>query len=444
MPPVWLHTAVAWPGPSWWQQHVTALDRFLLMCCAWGVALVWVLRVSDVIRFIPRIARIDLPEWDVWPPKTPALTVVVPARDEADHIAATLDALLAADYPGLHVIAVDDRSTDATGAIMDRYAASTAGRPGFLEVIHITDLPDGWLGKVFALDAATSRTRSEYVLYTDADVLFSPSILRRAVAYAESTRADHLVVMPTLDVRHWSEGMVLGFCQIFGIWASRVWRIEDPDAKRDLVGVGAFNLVRRSALEELGGWTPQRMTVLEDVTLGRRMKASRMRQRIAFAPGFVLVHWAQGASGLMRGMTKNLFSAFNFRPLLLLGAGLWVAAFFLVPIAGLLWWSTMAAAAIILCCVGAAYRTMAEVSRIEARYGWLYPLGALVFVGAMLRSMAVVMWQRGVVWRGTFYSLQELRRHNSPFYWSRQAARIREDQVQARKLVRRAKRKAGR
>jgi hypothetical protein len=283
---------------------------------------------------------------------------------------------------------------------------------------------------------------SDYVLYTDADVLLSPSILRRAVAYAEAAEADHLVVMPTMLVKGRGEGIVLGFLQVLGSWASRPWRVDDPKATRDVIGVGSFNLVRLAALEEIGGWEPQRLAVIEDVALGRRMKAAGMRQQIAFAPGFVLVHWAKGARGLLRGMTKNLFAAFGFRLWLLLPACLWIVVFWLLPIAGLGWWRTLLPALTVLCCIAALYRALSEVSMIDARYGWLYPLGAVGVMYAMLRSMVVVLWRGGVMWRGTHYRLRDLRRHNSPFVWEREARKRRDEQVRAEKMVRRAKKKA--
>ncbi len=389
---------------------------------AWLIAGAWVWRASDVVKHLPRMPDLRGLEWDRLPERGASLTVVVPARNEEASIAATLDALLLADYAALKVLVIDDRSTDRTGAIVDAYVAEAATRaPGRLGVIHITDLPEGWLGKTFALQVATENSASEYVLYTDADVLFSPSVLRRAMAFAEAEQADHVVVLPTMQVKSWGEGVVLGFFQVLGMWAARPWRVSDAKAQ-DTVGVGAFNLVRREALEELGGWLPQRMAILEDITLGRRMKLAGMRQRLAFAPGLVLVHWAAGGFGLVRVMTKNLFSAFNFRPVLLLGAVLWMVAFFVAPLAELGWWPTLGAGVVVLCSVGALYRVVGRVSAIDARYGWLYPLGALAFVWAMLRSMLAVMWRRGVMWRGTFYPLRELRRHNSQFAWMRQAA----------------------
>jgi glycosyltransferase involved in cell wall biosynthesis len=424
-----------------WHVHVPDVWRGILQLAAWGIALLWIFRTYGALLHMPQIPDLRTPDWDIPPLGNPSLTVIVPARDEAEKIAATLDNLLLSDYANLRILVIDDRSVDGTSEIIDSYVAQNAqrlsptGEP-LLQAIHITDLPEGWLGKTFALMVATENSQSDYLLFTDADVLFSPSILRRSLAYAQASEADHLVVLPTMQVRSRGEGIVLGFVQIFGLWASRAWRVSDPKATRDVAGVGAFNMVRREALSDIGGMLPQRLAVLEDITLARRMKAAGMRQRIAFAPGLILVHWAKGANGLLRGMTKNLFSAFNFQPLLLLGACLWIFLFCLLPIAGLAWWPTVIPALVILCCLGACYRVMGETSLIDARYAWLYPLGAVGLIFAMFRSMFAVWFKRGVVWRGTHYPLRDLRQHNSPFTWERAAKKRRFEEQMAQRLAR--------
>jgi glycosyltransferase involved in cell wall biosynthesis len=417
--------------------HVTEFWRGIIKTASWLIALVWVLRTYDVVHLLPAMPDLTMVDWDALPEGTPTLTVVVPARDEADKSAATIDALMMADYAAVQVLVVDDRSTDGTGAIVDAYVEEYAQRrPGALSAIHITELPEGWLGKTFALMVATENSTSDYLLFTDADVLFSPSILRRALVYAQDSQADHLVVLPTVEVRSRGEGIVLGFLQAMGIWATRPWLVEDPKARRDVAGIGAFNLVRRDALTEIGGWLPQRLAVLEDITLGRRIKAAEMRQRMAFAPGMVLVHWAKGGHGLLLNMTKNLFSAFNFRPLLVLLIMVWIGVFFLLPLAGLAWLPTVLPALVILCCIGATYRVMGAASRIDARYAWLYPLGAVAMIFAMAWSLVVVLARRGVLWRGTLYPLRDLRKHNSPFVWEREARKKRDEEIRATRVAR--------
>ncbi len=418
--------------------YVTEYWRGILRTVAWLLALVWVLRTYDAIHLLPTLPNLTNLDWDALPEGAPTLTVVVPARDEAEKIAATLDALMMADYAGLRVLVVDDRSTDGTGAIVDAYVAEYAERrPGTLSAIHIAELPEGWLGKTFALMVATENSSSDYLLFTDADILFSPSILRRALVCAQETQADHLVVLPTVEVRSRGEGIVLGFLQLMSLWAVRPWMVQEPKARRDVAGIGAFNLVRRDALNEIGGWIPQRLAVLEDITLGRRMRAAGMRQRVAFAPGMVLVHWAKGGHGILVNMTKNLFSAFGFQPSFVVVVCVWIGLFFLLPLAGLVWWGTLVQALVILCCIGALYRVMGEASKIDARYAWLYPLGAVAMMFAMMRSMVVVLLQRGVMWRGTLYPLRDLRMHNSPFVWEREARKKRDEEVRATGVSRR-------
>jgi GT2 family glycosyltransferase len=402
--------------------HPSEVTGTVLEYGAWTVAVAWCVRVRGVILHRHEIANLSGADWDIRSVDALSLTVVVPAKDEAAKIAATCEALLMADALRLKIVCVDDRSTDATGAILDELATRY---PAKLKVIHITELPEGWLGKTFALEEATRQSDSDWLLYTDADVLFSPSILRRALAYAEASGTDHLVVMPTMLVKGRGEGMMLGFLQVFAHWSARPWRIADPKARLDIVGVGAFNMIRRDALEELGGWAPQRLAVVEDMTLARRVKAAGLQQRVALAPGLVLLHWAKGARGIVRGMTKNMFASVGFQPLLMLSLIAMVLVFCVAPVAGLFWWRTLLPSAIVLFCVAAAYRTIGDVSKVDARYGWLFPAGALMTAWSMLRSMLVVLMQGGVTWRGTRYPLWELRRHNSPWMWEMAAARER-------------------
>jgi len=406
--------------------EVSEAWRTVLSVGAWLVSLVWMQRVAGLVQGMPEVPNLAAPDWDFGPAQSPMLAVIVPAKDEAENLAATLETLRLQEYPHLRVVVVDDRSTDATGAIADEFAAKYPER---FAALHIAELPTGWLGKTWALDAGMRACpEAEYLLFTDADILFSPSILWRALALAEESEADHLVVMPTPIVKSRWEGAVLGFLQVMSVWAVPTWKVPDPKAKRDALGVGAFNLVRRASFEELGGFFPQRLVVLEDVTIARRMKAAGKRMRVALAPGRVLVHWASGVRGIVGVTTKNLFSTVNFRPVLLLAGCLGMTVLCLAPLAGLLWWKTLLPSLLSLMSIFVAYREFGDASAIDERNFFAYPFGLAVFVWAMLRSMSVVLWQRGVTWRGTFYPLPELRRENSPFRWEKETQEMRERQ----------------
>ena len=140
----------------------------------------------------------------------PMVTVVVPARNEAAGVGACLESLLRQDYAKLRMIAVDDRSTDKTGAILDGLVREHGAQ---LEVIHVAALPEGWLGKTHAMALAARQAMEkhapDYLLFTDADVVFRQDALRRSLVEAVATRADHFVAMPTTLVKTQGEGMLL-------------------------------------------------------------------------------------------------------------------------------------------------------------------------------------------------------------------------------------------
>jgi glycosyltransferase involved in cell wall biosynthesis len=379
---------------------------------AWLVALTWLWKVIAAARGLPSVPDLLLPQYDLSPACNPSITVIVPARNEADDIAATLHSLLAQDYPNLQIIAIDDRSTDNTGAIIDTIAAQ---HPDNLRALHVTELPSGWLGKTHAMALAARQAPTDYLLFTDADVLFHPTTIRLSLANAVATSADHLVIVPTTLIHRWDEAAILGFIQIFSLWAARPWRIANPKAKHDAIGIGAFNLLRRSAYLEIGGFESLSMEIIEDLGLGSRVKRAGLAQRITFGRGLVSLHWASGVVGLVNVMTKNLFSAFRFYIWLALLGCLWLLVFCVAPAVGLFFASTRVAAILTLAAVTYAYRLLSRHSGISTWNALFFPFSALVLAFALLRSMLFTFKQGGVIWRGTFYSLDELRRNAAPF-----------------------------
>ena len=215
----------------------------------WILGLAWLWRLADAAVGVPKIADISGPEWDRKPVGDPRVSIIVPACNEAADIEATLTRLLALEYDNYEVIAVNDRSTDRTGEIMDRVAA--AAPHGRLKIIHITDLPPGWMGKPHAMWSASNMATGDWLLFTDADVLFKPDALRRALAYAESERADHLVLFPRMIMKHPGEKMMIAFFQTLFVFGHRPWKVADPKTK-DHMGVGAFNMIRRHGVRGAG------------------------------------------------------------------------------------------------------------------------------------------------------------------------------------------------
>ena len=378
----------------------------------WPIALAWLWKAITSTFGLARIPNLLEARYDATPPGSPYVTIIVPARDEADDIAACLTSLLQQDYDNLRIIAVNDRSSDQTGAIID---ALVTQHPTRLRALHITELPAGWLGKTHALAIAARQAIASddpaYLLFTDADVLFRPDAIRRSLVQAIATRADHFITLPTPTVKSPGEAVLLGFLQVMGHWTARLWRVHDPKALRDAVGIGAFNLVCTPAYLQLGGFEMLRMQILEDLTLARRIKLAGLRQRVAFAPGMVNLHWAHGAFGVINVMTKNLFAVFAFRPIFLLASCIWLTLLWLAPIAALALPATQLPAVLTLASIATLYIATSRFSRIPAWTALASPLAVIGFIYSLLRSMVITLRQGGVVWRGTFYPLAELRKN---------------------------------
>ena len=370
----------------------------------------WFSRVVDAGMGMPKVADVAKPEWADANASFPRVSVIVPARDEEGTIAGVLRGLLALDYPNYEVLAVDDRSTDKTGERMDEVAA-TASAVGRLKILHIAELPERWLGKTHGMWTAGQQATGDWLLFTDADVFFRPDTLRRTLAYAESERADHLVVFPTLVMKSPGERMMIAFFQTLFAFGHRPWKVSDPKAK-DHMGVGAFNLIRRQAYEKVGTYQALRMEVLDDMKLGKVVKNAGLAQRVVFGEGLLSIHWAKGAFGVINNFTKNFFAVMSFQwwrtvatavALLFLNLGPFVGVWFASG------WSR-AGYLVALLSMFAIYAGMSLRTKIAPYYFLLHPVSTLLFNYALLRSMVVTLRDGGVTWRGTKYPLEELRK----------------------------------
>jgi glycosyltransferase involved in cell wall biosynthesis len=404
---------------------VTAL-RVAGIAVGWGVGLIWAARTVGWLRGMSRLP--DLLQQA--PVATHGrLSVIVPARNEGQAVAAGLRSLLASKGVELQVIAVDDRSTDETGAAMNALQTNALVQApcatGVTYVVeHVRELPAGWLGKPHAMARGAALATGEWLLFTDGDVVFAEDTLARAMSYIESERADHLLVVPTAVTRSAGEAMMLPFLYVLSIWGPRLWRVSDPQS-RDGVGVGAFHLMRRATYEKVGGWERLRMEVLEDVRMGYLIKQAGYAMRVATGRNLVRIRWAHGAWGVVTNLTKNVFAAFRFRLGLMVAGTVAIAVLCLLPFAGLavglvgnrawLWPSLLSIGS--LAALYWRYRRFADPNG-AATVLWLlaFPLAAVVFVYAMVRSTVLTLVRRGVVWRGTFYPLKELREHAGPLH----------------------------
>lgn len=374
---------------------------------------IWLVPVVQLVLHFSEVANLAQPEWN--PPQDallPPLAIIVPARNEEAEIEAALRSLLQLNYPQYEVVAVNDRSTDQTGAIIDRLSADSHGR---LRALHVQELPAVWLGKVHAMwlgaQQAGLQFKPDWLLFTDADCVFAADALRRAVHYAEKTGVDHLVLFPTAHMHSLGERMMISFPQVMSSFAMRPWKARDPKA-RDHMGVGAFNLVRNKAYETIGTYEALRLEVVDDIKLGEIVKKSGLRQDVTYGPGLVTLRWAVGAAGVVANLEKNLFAFLRFRIALVLAVCAVTSFFCIVPFAGLAlaggWARVPFAVAVALIAIAYTY-----TGRYMDSSPWLFltcPFAAIVFAYATLQSAFVALRDGAVTWRGTKYSLEELKR----------------------------------
>jgi GT2 family glycosyltransferase len=391
--------------------HALHLSTVVL---SWIIAVAWISRLAEAAFGFPRLPHLLRSRFGTVPENSPRVAVVVPARNEAANIRGCVESLLRQDYSHIRIFAVNDRSTDATGPILDELARTRDSDR--LVVLHVTDLPAGWLGKTHAMAVAAAEAiesyNPDYLLFTDADIDFAADAIRRSLAGAIHSRADHFITLPTTLAKSAGEAVMLSFLQLIGMWAVRTWRVADPKAKRDAIGVGAFNMIRTEVYRRLGGFEAIRMEVLEDLTLGRMVKAGGFRQQVGVAPGLVSLHWAAGMRGIVRGMTKNFFAVFQYRMLPLLLASLAIAVLSAGPAALLAVPGARLPALLAWAAAGGLYAISSRVSNLPLWCCLLLPAAAVLVVYAMVRSSVVTLARGGVTWRGTFYSLEELRGHH--------------------------------
>ena len=374
------------------------------------LALAWFSRIVEAAFGVPKIADISRPEWDLEPHFHARVSVIVPARNEEENIEHGLTSLLTLDYDNYEVRVVDDRSTDRTGEVIEHVAASPQAH-GCLKAHHVASLPPGWMGKTHAMWVAGEQASGDWLLFTDADVVFKPDAVRRALAYAEAVNADHVVLFPRMIMKGPGECMMIAFFQTLFTFGHRPWKVADPNTA-DHMGVGAFNMVRRQAYEAVGTYRALRMEILDDMKLGKVIKNAGFAQRNVFGEDLISIRWAKGAMGVVNNLTKNFFAVLSFQCWRTIGSALGLLFLNLGPFLGV-WlshgWQRLPYA-VALGSIFLIYVGMSLKSSIPPYYFFLHPVSTVMFGYTLLRSMFLTLWNGGVTWRGTKYPLEELRK----------------------------------
>lgn len=254
-----------------------------LVALAWAVAGVWVLIGVVYVRACRSQSSLRPMTGPFSPSDLPRLSVVVAAKNESCCIETCVRSLLRQDYPGLEVVAVNDRSSDDTGQILDRLALEFDGR---LRVIHVATLPAGWFGKPHALEQGLAQASGSLVCFTDADCEFlAPSALRTAATEMLRREMDLLSIAAQYSMTSLRESVAVPCCSEAILAWLRPERVSDPRWPEAFAN-GAFIMVRRAPFEALGGWGSVRAKISEDLELARAAKRAGLRIGVAQGESF--------------------------------------------------------------------------------------------------------------------------------------------------------------
>jgi len=372
-----------------------------------------VLHLSDLPAFCenPLVSSGHFESQGTVPKKPPMVSVIIAAKDEETRIREATRSQVSQTYENLEVIAVDDRSTDRTAEILREEQEKSAR----LHVIHVKDLPSGWLGKTHAQWVGASHARGQWLLFVDGDIVYDATVVTRAVGYAEKVNLDHLVVLPKMEIRDWGERAFLACLCTLLCTFYRPWKVRDRRSS-ETIGTGAFQMIRRSAYDAVGTHQALALTVIDDIGLAQAVKRKGLKQECVFGGDLIHVRWQEGVWGIVKGVEKNMFSMVHFNLALLLLAIVMTAVGNLSPFVGLVWargvWQCLSAAALLS--LGVLYYLNQEASEAPFWMAVFHPLSVLVLLFAAVRSATLALWRGGVIWRGTFYPLSVLRAWSVP------------------------------
>lgn len=352
----------------------------------------------------------------------PFLSIIVPAKDEAHGIRACVDALLAQSYPRFEIIVVDDRSADGTADIVEEIAR----RDSRVRLERVRDLPAGWTGKTHALDQAQRSAKGEWLLFVDADTILEPCCATVALFDAIDHRVDLESLLPALEARSFWEFAVQPFASACLMVLFPIDRVNRPHHVDMGFANGQFILIRRSAYDQIGGHRAVRDKFVEDIHLGRLIRRAGLGLRVVMGRDVAKVRMYSNLSAIVKGWSRILYSAVDFRPAKLVALLVATTVFSVlsyVMVAGFGWAFLLGARGVFvetmlaLALVHQLAQTtiMARLYRLSASSLWCLPLriiGVAVTLWILVRTIILCRTHQ-VSWRGDLYT-REIQRAATP------------------------------
>jgi chlorobactene glucosyltransferase len=334
--------------------------------------------------------------------RRPFVSILIPARNEAQNIARCIHSLLAQDYPLYEILVLDDHSSDDTRAILDKISEAEPR----LRVRSGAALPPGWLGKSWACEQLAAEAQGELLLFTDADTFHQPAALPALVTALEGEQADLLTGFPRQEMRTWGERLMVPFFS-WAFFSFTPLALAHRTRLPFLSGaVGQMLLFRRAAYDAVGGHASVRDQIAEDLALVRRVKSAGLRWRTTRLSDLISSRMYTGGQQSFDGFSKNYFAAFDFRILPYLFVFTWLAVMFWLPPAvlalHLFGMAPLAQPAVLAACIGLSLFLWAipyGQLGFGLRLAVLYPLTVLLMEMVALNSIRLSLTGQ-IQWKG--------------------------------------------
>ena len=344
---------------------------------------------------------------------TPNVSVLIPARNEAANILPMVESILKQDYPNFQILVLDDNSEDETGLILAELA-NLNSRVCFLQG---QPLPEGWMGKQWACHQLAQAATGELLLFTDADTRHSPQTLSNAIAVLLAERTDLLTALPHQEMLTWGERLIvplLYWSFMVFIPLSLAYRIKIPALS---MAIGQFILIRRQALEQIGGFEAIRKNAADDLSLVRRVKAQGLRWKVIDGGMDIRCRMYTNFEQAREGISKNLFAVFDYRILPFIFVWLWLGLVFIGPLvvlaagalSGLVSQISLLLAGIAVLEAFLLWLIVVRRFRFPIRVAMFYPFNILTAIVLALRAV-ILNIQGKATWKGRRLARQD-------FHW---------------------------